>query len=479
MRYFYLIIALFALADSLGAELFQIKTELPLLFVDDYSIEKSEGLKRTIHVARTDAKPILEPEKPWEGGRLYVYGSVYYDQESSLFRLWYASANAVLYATSKDGINWDKPDLGIHSYKGNKNNNIIFHVGSPSVLLDKFEKDPAKRYKMMGSKFKRKKDRKIDHDFTGYYAAYSADGVNWKFYEKNPVLPRHDTITLSYDPRTHEYLAYHKIHSDWRGYNRRIVYLARSKDMQNWTEPKVVFAPDEEDDLWASKKPERTEVYNMAVIPHASGFIGFPTIFKVTADGRPNMKPNQSPTDGPIDVQLVTSVDGENWERTTPRKPVIQLGKPGTYNAGAILGTTSTAVDYKDETWLFYTALTTTHGGAMPEKKLTIGRAVWRKHGFISLDATENATVTTKPVILKNRNLLINANAAAGELRVELQDEKGKALPGLSFKESIPLKTDSTCYALCWRGGAEIPTDKAIRISIKLKKAELYSLYVE
>ncbi len=453
--------------------------DLPLLFADDSGVAFSKGVVRTIHAAQTAPQPVLQPERPWEGLRLYVYGSVYFDQATSLYRLWYASANAVLYATSKDGIHWDRPNLGIHSYKGSNQNNIIFHVGSPSVLFDKSEKDPAKRYKMLGSRFKRKDDGKIDDEVTGYYAAYSADGLNWNFYEKNPVLPRHDTVTLSYDPRTGEYLAYHKIHSDWRGYNRRIVYLSRSKDMQNWSEPAIVFAPDETDDSWAKKKPERTEVYNMAVLPHASGFLGFPTIFKVTVVGRPDMAKGQSPTDGPIDVQLVTSVDGEHWVRTTPRMPVIALGKSGSFDAGAILGTTSTSVDVGNETWLFYTALTTTHGGAMPEKKLTIGRAAWRKHGFVSLDAEDRGSVITKPLLLKQSSLFLNADASDGEVRVEIQDLAGKALPGLSFKESVPLNTDSTRHPFSWQGGVEIPVNNPIKISVKLTRAELYSLYVE
>jgi len=466
-------------AVEVKADMEIVLNELPLLFADDSGVAIRKGVVRTIHPAQTSQQPVLEPESPWEGQRLYVYGSVYYDDVTSLFRLWYASANAVLYATSEDGVSWNKPALGIHSYKGSRNNNIIFHVGSPSVLWDRHEKDPAKLYKMLGSRFKRKADGKIDDEFTGYYAAYSADGLHWKFYEKNPVLPRHDTVTLCCDPRTGEYLAYHKIHSNWRGYNRRIVWLARSKDMQSWSEPKVVFAPDEEDDLWAKEKPERTEVYNMTVLPYASGFIGFPTIFKVTADGRPDMAEGQSPTDGPIDVQLATSRDGENWVRTTPRIPVIALGRPGAFDAGAILGVASTSVDAGDETWLYYTALTTTHGGAMPAKKLTIGRAVWRLHGFASLDAEDKGTVTTNPLILQNKNLFINADADGGDVRVEIQSLTGEALPGLSYKESIPLKSDSTRHRLSWNSGAEIPTDRPVRIFIKLVKADLFSLYVE
>ncbi|MEJ1973036.1 MAG: hypothetical protein WDM96_11430 [Lacunisphaera sp.] len=45
---------------------------------------------------------------------------------------------------------------------------------------------------------------------------------------------------------------------------------------------------------------------------------------------------------------------------------MIPRGAPGAFDAGAILGVASTAVDADNETWVYYTALTTGHGGPMP-----------------------------------------------------------------------------------------------------------------
>ena len=43
------------------------------------------------------------------------------------------------YATSRDGIHWDKPSLGIHKYRGTlKNNVVIDHEGLECGLF----KDP-------------------------------------------------------------------------------------------------------------------------------------------------------------------------------------------------------------------------------------------------------------------------------------------------------------------------------------------------
>jgi hypothetical protein len=373
------------------------------------------------------------------------------------------SGDRVLYATSQDGVRWTKPALD------SSGQNAVFSIHSPSVLLDTRETDPAKRYKMLGSKG------------GGYHAAFSADGLHWTSYSKNPVLKYGDTITLTQDPATGEYLAFHKRPAKVRGVGRRVVWLSRSRDFQEWTEPELVFAPDEEDDAWAKQPNQRTEVYNMSVFPHAAGFIGLPTIFRVTAARCPKseLTPGQSPDDGPIDVQLATSADGRIWKRTQPRLTVIPRGAPGTFDGGSILGVSSTAVHVGDETWVYYTAMTTTHGGPMPPKRLTIGRAAWRRHGFVSLDAAERGRMETKPLRLGGPSLIINADASGGELRMVLLEADGRALAGFGLEDCEPLRADATRWTARWRSGASVPKDRPVRVVVEMTSARLFSVSSE
>lgn len=459
---------------------------LPLLFVDDSSVEVSEGVVRHIHAARTRPTPVIEADRPWEGARVYVYGSVYPDGRGG-FRMWYGSRplqesptqrdgrvpgmrgdgfDVVLYATSADGATWTKPALGHHAFDGDPATNIVFDLHSPSVLLDLRESDPAQRYKMLGS-------------FRGkYYAAHSADGLRWTSYPVNPVLDFSDTITMTQDPVTDEYLAYHKRPATVRDYPRRVVWLSRSTDMQTWSEPELVFAPDAYDDAWAQRPGERTEVYNMSVYPHASGFLGLPTMFRLTRErARDAIAPGQSPVDGPIDVELATSVDGRTWQRTSRREVVIPRGGPGTFDAGAVLGVASVPVHTDAETWVYYTALTTGHGAPLPEKRIAIGRAAWRLHGFASLDAgPDGGTVVTRPLTLTSPALLLNADAGRGRIEVEVQDADGRPIPGLSFDDGIPLEADATQWLVRWFGGTRVPTDRPVRIVLRMTNARLYSL---
>jgi hypothetical protein len=374
-------------------------------------------------------------------------------------------ADPVLYATSKDGVHWNKPALGLHAFDASTQNNIVFELHSPAVLIDQLETDPAKRYKMLGATTK------------GYRAAYSADGFNWTDYPLNPVLEFADTITLTRDPFTREFLAYHKRPSVVRNYSRRSVWLSRSPDLQTWTKPEMVFVPDATDDEWAAQPGQRTEVYNMSVYPHAGGFLGMPTMFRVMKIyDKSELGPGQSRFDGPIDIHLVTSVDGTAWNRTWPRQNIIPRGAPGTFDAGAILGLSSTLVDSDSETWVYYTAITTGHGGTMPPKRISIGRAEWRLHGFASLDAgPAGGRIETVPLQAARGNLVVNADSSRGKVRVALLEADGRPVEGCSLDDCQPLSSDQLRWTVRWARG-KMPTDRPVKVVVELQNARLYSL---
>ena len=235
-----------------------------------------------------------------------------------------------------------------------------------------------------------------------------------------------------------------------------------------WTDPELVFAPDEKDETWATGPDQRTEVYNMSVYLHAAGFIGLPTMFRLTKRiPKSEVTAGQSPDDGPIDVQLVASADGRTWQRTEPRVNVIPRGSPGSFDAGAILGVSSTCVHVGDKTWVYYTGLTTTHSGPMPPKRISIGRAERRRHGFVSLDAAGKGRVETKPRQLSVPTVIVNADASLGEVHVTLLEADGCPIPG-----SNVLRADDTR----WLAFTVAPTNRPVRVVLELNNARLYSV---
>ena len=56
----------------------------------------------------------------------------------------------ICYAYSKDGIHWEKPNLGLVEYNGNKNNNIVWRgPHGAGIFKDKYETDLNKKYKIL------------------------------------------------------------------------------------------------------------------------------------------------------------------------------------------------------------------------------------------------------------------------------------------------------------------------------------------
>ena len=446
-----------------------IPTGEPQLFVDDVLIAQKTGVVRHAHACEKLAQPVLEPETAWEvdgdDQRVYIYGTVLRDEETGQFRMWYNRLDLVLYATSDDGIHWERPELGLYEWEGSKANNIVldeFH--SPSVVYNP-DAAPEERYAMLGCG---------KRSGRGYYVAHSPDGIHWERYPKNPVLPAADTCTLAFDANTGEYLALHKRNVKHRGYERRTVYLAASRDLQEWTEPKLVMAPEAIDDAQVKEEGGRfAQFYNMTCFPYGGQFLGMVTHFRYS--GPPERKgPLQSGHDGPIDVQLVHSRDGRAWERCEDRSPVIPNG-PYAYDAGCILGVANMPVIVNDDVWLYYTAITTTHGGFTPGKRISIALAKWRRDGFVSLDAgEEEGVIQTVPLDICGNKLTINADVK-GTLSVAVFDAAGKPLTGYEHQDCKVVTGNAIKHKVAWHEQETLPDKQPVVLEIRMTDTNLYS----
>lgn len=444
--------------------------EVKHLFVDDEMIGPLHNLKRKVHAASKLRHPVLEADKPWEQGdvydgqrdrRVYIYGTVLKDERAGTFRMWYNRLHDDYYATSNNGVDWERPNLG---QLGENNMINLFHFHSPSFILDTRDPDHGKRYKAVGSTSK------------GYFAAFSADGLNWKLYPGNPILKSSDTITLAQDPANGEYLAFHKVNHDPRTKGRQ-VFLSVSKDMQNWSSPEPVMVTDEIDHREARLLEGGThaEFYNMSAFPYGNQWLGMVTLFRRT--GEPKVIKYggnaQSHDDGPIDIRLVHSRDGRTWKRCSDRSPVIPLG-PYHYDSGSILGLCNSPVISGNEMWMYYTAITTTHGGYLPEKVMSIARAAWRLDGVVSLRAGDDeGSVETLPFSGKGSRLSVNADVGKGALTVEVLDAEGKEIR--KYGQCRITGRDSVDIPMEWNDGKKLPSGDRIRLRFRIRQGDLFS----
>lgn len=88
------------------------------LFVDDFLIEETT-LEQIYHKPeKYEANPIFYPEtaielRSTDPGAAPISGGIWYDMEENLWKMWYEAGwnNRLAYATSTDGIHWERPAI--------------------------------------------------------------------------------------------------------------------------------------------------------------------------------------------------------------------------------------------------------------------------------------------------------------------------------------------------------------------------------
>ena len=460
------------------------------LFIDDYIIDETRNLQRSLHQpSKFVGNPIIMPFSPCEGNTANCFGTVMFDQ--GMYRMWYqgfgGTPYSAHYATSQDGIYWQKPNLGLFEHNGDKNNNLfLYDMATPMIIKDPREANPDRLYKSIFYEVLQPNTS----------VAFSADGIHWTKFEGNPVRkdPTDLHNLLGWDESYEKYVAY--IRPDLsRTNNIRSVGRSVSDDFINWSEPDIVLQPDEKD-------PPGTEFYWCPVFKYQGAYLGLPSVYHTYAE-EPGIRMG-----APLDVQLITSRDGINWERTAERKPFIPRGGPGTVDSGEIYAAKEPLI-VGDELWFYYGGFIVDHGitydqlgrpahppadnsvtwGYGQETKQllaqrggTINLAKLRLDGFVSMDAMEaEGYLVTRPFLCENGDLLINAYARGGQITVAVLDAKGQHIgdyySGFKKIDCSPFDSDSLHHKVTWRHYVSLASLKGqtIRLKFYLRNAQLYS----
>jgi len=452
------------------------------LFLDAWTVEQQHGLARVFHAAeKHPGNPVLKGDKPWETAPSaitgpYVYGTAAWD--AGRLRLWYqvlAKGNHVGYAESRDGIHWNKPDLGIIETNGSKANNLCVSAfqpeqaggecHNPSVLRCPKPADPQKRYALFGF------DNKAGHA----RVAFSPDGLRWKYVpetEKKPLFRSSDVVNFFYDPYQKRYTV------TWQTRSRRgrAVGVGWSQDGRAWTKPYdgPLFAADDLD-------PDATQIYGMPVFPYQGLYIGLPWIycaryFKSGDYSVNKLHEAQEGSPRTMEVQLAWSWDLINWTRAAGRQQFIPRGAQGQWDGGMIV-TARAPVPVGDRLHFYYGGC----DGLHDDKRVNaaIGLATLRLDGFCSLRAgdTEGWLISRRDPF---RRPVVTINARTGTngfVQAEILDRRNRVLPGFSRTDCVPFSGDSVCHELRWKSDQFAANQKAgdYKIRFWLKNADLFS----
>jgi hypothetical protein len=458
------------------------------LFIDDYIIEELKGAEKVLNQPTKDpANPLIVPDRPWEPPGLNR-GAVMYDKQEKIYKMWYVfysdatERQFLCYATSPDGIAWQKPLINQKD-----RSNVIPGLSAsnpPCVFKDPAETAPRRRYKML---YGDNPDRTAKTYSTN--AAYSPDGIHWTPEPSNPIIPFSDTLSCPFrDPRTRRYVAYLRYGPP----NTRIVSRIESRDFIHWSPKVTIFSTRTKMD-----RPFATIHYGMKIMPYEGIYLGLleayhgETIQPIPKDKEPWMdKTNE---------QLVFSRNGLTWLRVG-RRGAIPHGELNKDLDWKKVAEQATFIPYgrhkKDWDWgsvysfqpplvvddeirIYYLGHTGRHWASYHGDKRTsgIGLARLRLDGFVSINAAAAGTMTTKKFVFIGDTLEVNANAKGGSIVVEALGADGKVIEGFSKTDCMPITTDNIQHVLKWKDKDDCHLIQArpIRLRFHLKKAKLYS----
>ncbi|MCY3977755.1 MAG: hypothetical protein OXG23_06620 [Chloroflexi bacterium] len=458
-----------------------------ILLLDPRAVASSTKAKLKLGaITKQPANPLFSeeyfarPPKPWEARLDNVYPNVIYDDEDGLFKCWYKSfiydglsnrtplaqrpqqaygeserEEGLLYATSVDGIYWEKPALGLIDFEGSKANNLVMrrathglHAGG--VLKDARDPDPARRYKFIHR----------NASARSMASCFSPDGLHWS----QPIPWReHDAIgdchnNAIWSPALERYIC---ITRGWAD-GIRTVLRSESEDFIHWAKPfEIMRGLDAHD-----------QIYSMPICLYSDLYIGLPSLFH---------KGDASAADwDTVDTELAISADSVNWRRICRSQSLIPRGEgeypDGDYDCGCIYAAAPFVHD--DKILIYYGGGNGRHNnwreGSLNLATLDLDR--WA--GYAPRATHDAAILETIALQLSGERLTLNAELGRGGwIRYALLDGGGAALAGFGFDDCLPVKRGGASCELRWRNSdIAMLKGRAARVVFNFQRATLYAL---
>lgn len=499
-------------------------------FFDDFLLNKKETTaKIRLHHPDKRERVILH-DAPWEGAAC-GYHHVFFDPRwhgvdgkypNGTYRMYYYGCHTkefpchlseeemedgfrICYAESGDGIHFEKPDLGICTYGGNRHNNLILdktiHPESCQLYVF-YDENPDcpenERYKGITAWDPPKVPGKVN--VFRLFTMLSPDGLHFHFGEMITNKGGFDSLNIMmWDEKEKIYRLYArgmriqgmsaeestKIGWDAIGGKMldpsvkafREVFYYESKDYKTWSDPVCISYEDDDEYHMYTNGISR---YFRA--PHM--YIGLPTRYcerkewtgnydelcgKEKRAARFKVMPRFGLSI--TDCGFMTSRDGLHFRRF---KPAFMRPGPehpngwlyGDCYATPIPMVTHSHIPGADDELSFYSV----DGHCLGDPP-ALYRYVLRMDGFASLHADEEETVVTKPFIYEGENLYANISTSAfGHLYFTLICDGESVTSCEIFGDSTDKRIHFPDDAVKRFSGKEVT------LEIKLYDADLYSI---
>lgn len=427
------------------------------LVLDSRVIVSSQNARLTCgSVIKDTRNPLMPADKPWENALNNLYPNVLWDEQERLFKLWYKCVLAdpgviakmdrpstvhevgwyLLYATSHDGLAWDKPSLGLHRFDGRGGSNIVARdTPNVGVFRDPHDPDPQRRFKMV-----------YDVGLGKPRVRFSADGMDWSEPEEPLGFSRGNGDTHNnalWDERLQRYLWFTKLYI-----GERTVARLESTNFKTWKNTGMVLRS-------SVQEGRASQTYALTPFRYGNVWLGYVMMYHV---GRGRT----------VDAELVWSPDSITWQRVTPGQPLIPRGAAGAPDSQCIYAMSGPPIAQDGHLLIYYGGSDFPHTGWKRHCLLSLARLpLDRWAGYEPFDRGAPAVVETG-LLRVVKPLAVSADIGT-RLRVTALTPDGAVLA-----DSEPLTSTGTDTPVRWRG--EPNFSRPVRFRFELVDAKLFAL---
>ncbi len=483
------------------------------LLLDDALVEDRMFLRRVLYkTVKYEHNPILTRTRPWEGDSVQA-PLVVWDPERERYRMWYTCTNQSNYfggglvyylahAESEDGFHWEKPLMDQFPVGPHRRTNVVYtgahadpksnkRIFAPGLVFhDTEEKDPQKRFKMIGLDG-RPNPKHGGEVNTEPNLICSPDGLHWTLQGNKSILDHHSDCAnlVVYDPAAKRWLLYCRppMYSsgldEWstRRHHRRRVAVMVSYDFVHWSYPRTVLYADED----ARDLPD---IDHITVFRRGSHFI----MLYAAMDGGGRARWN---------AKLASSTDGVHWERFHTRENFIPSGADGAWDAGIL--PCGAAVPSGDKLLLYYSGVNMGQHeflSSQSECRSGGGVAIMAKDRFVAQRAgDQTGYLLSREILIEGNTLRLNMAAehiafCRGCVRVSVCrhppigehadyyfQEKGYTYryEGFGFDDCIPLECDNLSAKVSWKEkDLSALQGKPAYLRFEIRNADLFSFSI-
>jgi hypothetical protein len=444
------------------------------LFVDDYLLGQMKGAELRLHEPKS-AGTAFTFDQPWEGSFSgYITVLPDGDQQLAYYRGDPGGGKdgndleVTCLARSRDGIHWEKPNLGLFEVGGTRNNNVVLAHQTPfshnfAPFIDERPDVAA------GERFKAVAGLAPN----GLFGFASSDGVHWQRISDKPIFNDRGWVFDSqnvcfWSAVEHSYVLYYR-----RVVNGvRTIARADSKDFLHWSSGSLVqfssHAPTREEQLYTNQTfpwPDAPQIYVSLAARFMKGRSALP------AEIRPMTKASWLKDDC-SDTVLLTTRDGKHFSRCFPEALVRPGPDPASWTSRGNYAARGVLTSGKTEMSIYVER----HYGL---SSAFLERLTLRTDGLASVHSGyADSEVVTKPFTFQGDELELNySTSAAGHVLVQIENTSGQPITRFAASDCTPLIGDAISQIVHWQGGKlSAIENQPVRLHLFMSDADVYSL---